>query len=84
MGWHGFAKHGNRHERAAFPHACEVVIGELERVKGIEPSYSAWKAAALPLSYTRDRLPLAPLRGGGGGWIRTNVGIANGFTARPL
>jgi hypothetical protein len=25
----------------------------LERVKGIEPSYSAWKAAALPLSYTR-------------------------------
>jgi hypothetical protein len=26
---------------------------ELERVKGIEPSYSAWKAAALPLSYTR-------------------------------
>jgi hypothetical protein len=27
--------------------------GEMERVKGIEPSYSAWKAAALPLSYTR-------------------------------
>ena len=26
----------------------------LERVKGIEPSYSAWKAAALPLSYTRE------------------------------
>jgi hypothetical protein len=26
---------------------------KLERVKGIEPSYSAWKAAALPLSYTR-------------------------------
>src|ERR1700759_4753995 len=26
---------------------------ELERVKGIEPSYSAWKAAALPLSYPR-------------------------------
>ena len=25
----------------------------LERVEGIEPSYSAWKAAALPLSYTR-------------------------------
>jgi hypothetical protein len=28
-------------------------IRGLERVKGIEPSYSAWKAAALPLSYTR-------------------------------
>jgi hypothetical protein len=25
----------------------------LERVKGIEPSSSAWKAVALPLSYTR-------------------------------
>ena len=25
----------------------------LERVKGIEPSSSAWKAIALPLSYTR-------------------------------
>ena len=28
-------------------------MGLLERVEGIEPSYSAWKAAALPLSYTR-------------------------------
>src|SRR5690348_15761123 len=26
---------------------------KLERVKGIEPSSSAWKAVALPLSYTR-------------------------------
>ena len=25
----------------------------MERVKGIEPSQSAWKAGALPLSYTR-------------------------------
>jgi hypothetical protein len=30
-------------------------LKRLERVKGIEPSYSAWKAAALPLSYTRAR-----------------------------
>ena len=28
---------------------------KLERVMGIEPTYSAWKAAALPLSYTRVR-----------------------------
>src|SRR5690606_37502177 len=28
---------------------------KLERVAGIEPAYSAWKAAALPLSYTRIR-----------------------------
>jgi hypothetical protein len=32
------------------PDTCEV-----ERVKGIEPSSSAWKAVALPLSYTRIR-----------------------------
>jgi transposase InsO family protein len=43
--------------------ACEALEGnagrglhtlrDLERVKGIEPSSSAWEAAALPLSYTR-------------------------------
>jgi hypothetical protein len=33
--------------------ACQKYLKTLERVKGIEPSYSAWKAAALPLSYTR-------------------------------
>ena len=33
----------------------------LERVKGIEPSSSAWKAVALPLSYTRDFNNLASL-----------------------
>ena len=27
---------------------------KLERVKGIEPSWPAWKAGALPLSYTRS------------------------------
>lgn len=26
---------------------------DMERVKGIEPSSGAWKASALPLSYTR-------------------------------
>lgn len=30
----------------------------MERVPGIEPGYSAWKAAALPLSYTRVKLVL--------------------------
>jgi hypothetical protein len=30
-----------------------AVVEYLERVKGIEPSSSAWKAVALPLSYTR-------------------------------
>ena len=27
----------------------------LERVMGIEPTWPAWKAGALPLSYTRSR-----------------------------
>lgn len=26
---------------------------DVERVKGIEPSYAAWEAAVLPLNYTR-------------------------------
>ena len=30
---------------------------ELERAKGIEPSYAAWEAAVLPLNYARDRRP---------------------------
>ena len=28
---------------------------DVERVKGIEPSYAAWEAAVLPLNYTRAR-----------------------------
>src|SRR5690349_10717523 len=30
-----------------------LCVVKLERVNGIEPSSSAWKAVALPLSYTR-------------------------------
>ena len=33
----------------------------LERVMGIEPTYSAWKAEVLPLNYTRKRSPV-PVR----------------------
>ena len=36
-------------------------MDESERVKGIEPSYSAWEADVLPLNYTR-RLCLALLK----------------------
>ena len=42
--------------RAAICGKCERLRnqeGRLERVAGIEPAYSAWKAAALPLCYTR-------------------------------
>ena len=34
-------------------YANKIASLRLERVAGIEPAYSAWKAAALPLSYTR-------------------------------
>src|SRR5664279_6181990 len=40
----------------------QELMEKLERVKGIEPSYSAWKAAALPLSYTRDTFMSPRLR----------------------
>ena len=50
----------------------------MERVAGIEPAYSAWKAAALPLSYTRENDK----------WWRgldsNQRSIRNGFTVRPL
>jgi hypothetical protein len=41
-------------------------LRSLERVKGIEPSSSAWKAVALPLSYTRPATggPVARRTGG--------------------
>jgi hypothetical protein len=29
-------------------------VGKLERAKGIEPLYAAWKTAVLPLNYARD------------------------------
>ncbi len=49
----------------------------LERVAGIEPAYLAWKATALPLSYTRISKacysPYSDPADGGGGWIRTSV-----------
>jgi hypothetical protein len=46
-------------ETAAIPGAtCETRKtkrdDDVERVKGIEPSYAAWEAAVLPLNYTRD------------------------------
>ena len=48
----------------------------MERVKGIEPSQPAWKAGALPLSYTRNLVEetgFEPVKA-----------KANGFTVRPL
>lgn len=44
------------------PKQKQMYASGLERVEGIEPSYEAWKATALPLSYTRAAgAPLPPL-----------------------
>ena len=73
-------------------------VNALERVKGIEPSSGAWKASALPLSYTRpgSKKGIIPLRNfsllreihlkifaGGGGWIRTIVGVSQQIYSLP-
>ena len=42
--------------RAGEPVTCG---GAVERVTGIEPAWPAWKAGALPLSYTRVLRPPA-------------------------
>ena len=73
-------------------------LAALERVAGIEPASSAWKAAALPLCYTRDLCRVLSLVSpfslgptpsfqparGGGSRTRTCEGDASGFTVRPL
>jgi hypothetical protein len=46
----------HRLERSSLPYkgsASPYMLVWLERVEGVEPSSSAWKAVALPLSYTR-------------------------------
>ena len=36
-----------------------LLVRDVERVTGIEPAWPAWKAGALPLSYTRGVVPRA-------------------------
>lgn len=70
-----------RPDYAHFPYYSD----RLERVAGIEPAYSAWKAAALPLSYTRLSHIYSPHpANGGGGWIRTNVAYATDLQSAPF
>jgi len=42
----------NRKEKTLAQQGFQVVVS-LERVMGIEPTLSAWKAEVLPLNYTR-------------------------------
>jgi hypothetical protein len=53
------------------PH--KSLILKMERVKGIEPSSSAWKAVALPLSYTRTGGSAQPSVISGPGFLMTDL-----------
>ena len=54
---------GSHDEYAEMERHIGTVIGfldealQMERVKGIEPSYAAWEAAVLPLNYARKCVP---------------------------
>lgn len=54
----------------------------LERVAGIEPASSAWKAEVLPLNYTRELAALA--KTGGGRRIRTFEALATDLQSVPF
>ena len=69
----------------------------MERETGIEPASLAWKARVLPLNYSRISDPQAAFAKpsvlgwlcvshsqiGGGGWIRTSVGVSQQIYSLP-
>ena len=60
----------------------------LERETGIEPASLAWKAKVLPLNYSRWQAretasPRTTKFPGGGGWIRTSVGVSQQIYSLP-
>ena len=58
----------------------------LERETGIEPASLAWKAKVLPLNYSRSGAALERSQislPGGGGWIRTSVGVSQQIYSLP-
>jgi hypothetical protein len=73
---HANASTGQAHAHQAGSATSFKCLKTLERVKGIEPSSSAWKAVALPLSYTRIGF-------GGGGRTRTYEGISQRIYSPP-
>ena len=55
----------------------------MERETGIEPASLAWKAKVLPLNYSRPGVILELDFPGGGGWIRTSVGVSQQIYSLP-
>src|SRR5215211_3664351 len=51
---------GREPGRCGDVHRLRPALRRLERVRGIEPPSPAWKAGALPLSYTRKALKVVP------------------------
>ena len=49
-------------KRSRLSNADSHLSGNLERAKGIEPSYAAWEAAVLPLNYARECRQPTPIR----------------------
>ena len=76
----------------SWTHPKSGTLEYLERVAGIEPASSAWKAEVLPLNYTRAKrpprtpaMPAGPnLSFGGGGWIRTTEAFASDLQSDPF
>ena len=89
--------HGHRHGAGHSLHCLHQVpkpvatdsffFAYLERETGIEPASLAWKARVLPLNYSRmgvDRhSPQVVVSPGGGGWIRTSVGVSQQIYSLP-
>jgi hypothetical protein len=84
---HRVTRHSNEAQFKAL-RSFLFAITIVERVAGIEPASSAWKAEVLPLNHTRNPLsqryaipkPLGTANNGGGRRIRTFEGIAVRFT----
>ena len=80
--------HGHRHGSGYSLVRAQTTDDEcVERETGIEPASLAWKAKVLPLNYSRmgvDRhSPQFVVSPGGGGWIRTSVGVSQQIYSLP-
>ena len=73
-----------RHDAANWTETGPGLDHLLERETGIEPVSLAWKAKVLPLNYSRMASPSnLPAFSGGGGWIRTSVGVSQQIYSLP-
>jgi hypothetical protein len=55
--------------------ACSAGVSTVERVTGIEPAWPAWKAGALPLSYTREATDRPAF---GARWLASRLAVRDG------